>query len=152
LPVSKLDSSSTGDRFETDATMARVTERKPLSRNGLREMNRVADKEVTRVPPRVLDLHKALRKNNLRRPQWRRRESNPANESPISLDDNDLHAEPTAVVAPGHRASDITSQCLSSKDMNDSPDDVQFVISSWQSLSLEVRRVICSIVEAAVVQ
>lgn len=84
--------------------------------------------------------------------KWRRRESNGANEIPISLDDNDLHAEPTAVVALGYRASDITSQCLSSNDMNDSPDDLQFVINSWQRLSLEVRQVICSIVEAAVVQ
>ena len=56
--------------------MGRVTERKPLSRNGLRATKRVASKEGTRVAARVLELYNTLRRNDLRRPKWRRRDAN----------------------------------------------------------------------------
>ena len=69
----------------------RVTYRLPLN-------------EGTRVPARVPNLRKAMCRNNLQRPKWRRRESNPQTIRCNELNDKDLQKQ--------GRAQSVNEQCF----------------------------------------
>jgi len=85
-------------------------------------------------------------------PKWRRRQSNTTDEGSIAIDHNDLQRVKQAVVAPGHRASDMMGLFLAVNGIDADRGALQFVIDAWPSLSTEDRMAICSIVRANVVR
>jgi hypothetical protein len=82
--------------------------------------------------------------------KWRRRESNPPEEIPIILVDNNLQEGQPAAAAPGQRAGDIVRQRLTINGMDVERDVLQCVIDAWPNLSPGVRHAICSIVRVMV--